>query len=294
MSIPVSVLVPTRNEEKNIRKCLESLRWADEIYVVDSKSRDRTAMIARQMGAKVVEFAWDGRGPRKKSWAMSNILWRNDWLLIVDADEEVTLELQEAIADAVTSDDTAAYLIPYKYFFMGRLLRHGAPLWKLILLQHKHARFERLDVPEVTGYDVELHEHPLVDGRVGRLQSSMIHHDFEGLFHHFERHNIYSDWEALLRTRYRKRDRDGEITARLFGSAMERRRFAKQLFLRSPGKPLIFFLYSYIIRAGFLDGRAGLSYNLLKAIYWYQVSLKERELRSRYEQRRSPVEMARI
>ena len=107
----------------------------------------------------------------------------------------------------------------------------------------------------------------------------MIHHDFEDLHHHFERHNIYSDWEVLLRTRYRQRRVDREIQPRLLGSAVERRRFLKRLFLSLPGKPWIYFFYSYVLRGGFLDGRPGFVYNVLKAFYWYQISIKEYEVR---------------
>ena len=135
-----------------------------------------------------------------------------------------------------------------------------------------------MEVPEVTGYDVELHEHPVVRGPIGRLHAPMIHHDFEDLHHLFQRHNIYSDWEALLRKRYRHRNFDGEIRPRLFGSAVERRRFLKRFFLSLPGKPGVYFFYSYVLRGGFLDGRPGFIYNVLKAFYWYQISIKKYEI----------------
>jgi glycosyltransferase involved in cell wall biosynthesis len=273
-------LVPTRNEERNIERCLRSVNWAAQVFVVDSCSTDRTVELAGEMGANVVQFNWDGRGPRKKNWALDNISWSKEWVLVVDADEEVSRPLQEEITAAVAgAAKFAAYSIPYQYYFLGRLIKHGAPLRKLIFFRHRLARFELTSVPEVMGYDVELHEHPVVRGQTGRLVSHMIHHDFDDLHHYFDRHNTYSDWEALLRTRYRDRDRSGEITGHLFGSAVERRRFAKRLFLSLPGKPIIYFLYSYILCAGFLDGREGFAFNILKAFYWYQIGLKEYEIR---------------
>ncbi len=277
----ISVLVPTLNEERNIDKCLASLSWADEVWVVDSFSTDRTIEIAKEMGAKVATFRWDGLGPRKKNWALDNISWSHEWVLIVDADEQVTDALRDEITAAVERSEYDAFLIPYHYYFLGRLLRHGAPLWKLILFKHTKARFEMVNVPEVTGYDVELHEHPLVQGNTAKLHHAMIHYDMADLRHHFQRHNVYSDWEALLRTRYRARNRQAEIQPRLLGSAMERRRFLKNLFLAMPGKPFAYFIYSYVLRAGFLDGRPGFIYNALKAIYWYEVGVKEYELRLR-------------
>lgn len=280
--VPISVLVPTRNEEANIEKCLHSLDWAEDVWVVDSHSSDRTAELARARGAHVVPFAWDGRGPRKKNWALAHLPFRHPWLLLLDADEEVTPELREEITRLLArGPDCAGYLIRYHYEFLGQRLRHGDPLWKMALVEHRRARFEHIRVPEVNRYDVELHEWLCVDGPVGRLRAPLLHRDAEDLRHFFDRHNTYSDWEALLRTRYARRDRSGEVRPRLWGTPVERRRWLKRLFLAAPGRPLLYFFYSYWLRGGFLDGRAGFHYNALKAFYWYQVRLKEYEIRLR-------------
>jgi glycosyltransferase involved in cell wall biosynthesis len=278
--IPLSALIPTKNEERNIERCLRSLDWVAQVFVVDSHSTDRTVEIARAMGASVISFRWDGHGPRKKNWALDNLPWAYDWVLVVDGDEEVSSSLREEIVAAISKNNGYdAYLIPFQYYFLRRQLRHAPPLWKLILFKHALTRFERTSVPEVTGYDVELHEHPVVQGRIGKLRAKMVHHDFDDLHHYFDRHNIYSDWEALLRTRYRNRDRSGEIKGRVFGSAVERRRFAKRLFLGLPAKPAIYFVYHYLLRGGFLDGREGFAFHVLRAFYWYQIGIKEYELR---------------
>lgn len=280
--IPISVLIPTRNEEANIEKCLHSLDWAEDVWVVDSHSRDRTVELARAHGAHVVSFAWDGRGPRKKNWALAHLPFRHPWLLLLDADEEVTPELREEITQLLKrGPDCTGYLIRYHYEFLGRRLRHGDPLWKMALVEHRRARFEHICVPEVNRYDVELHEWLCVDGPVGRLRAPLLHRDADDLRHFFDRHNTYSDWEALLRTRYACRDRSGEVRPRLWGTPVERRRWLKWLFLAAPGRPLLYFFYSYLLRGGFLDGRAGFHYNALKAFYWYQVRLKEYEIRLR-------------
>ena len=277
---PVSALIPTRNEESNIEKYLASVAWADEIVVVDSASSDRTVELALSLGATVVPFSWDGTGPRKRNWALANYPWRNQWVLLLDADEEVTPELANEISRVVRANpDEAGFLIHFHYFFLGKMLRHGDPLWKLCLVRHRDARFETMNVPEVTSCDVEVHEWVRVAGRVGRLRSVMLHRDRQDLHHHFDRHNTYSDWEALLRTRYRLRDVSSEVRPSLFGSPVERRRFFKQWFLAVPGKPWLYFFYSYLLRGGFLDGRPGFIYNALKSVYWYQVSAKEYELR---------------
>lgn len=290
--MPISVLIPTKNEEKNIHKCLESVAWADEVYVVDSCSTDRTAEIARSMGATVVNFAWDKTGPRKLNWSLKNLVFRHEWLLVVDADEEPSAALKEEIATRALSnrEPYEAYLVPYHYYFLGRLLKHGDPLWKLVLFKHKRAHYERREIPGMEAYDLEMHCHPIVDGKVGRLTSPMIHRDFDDLHHYFDRHNLYSDWESLLRTRYRQRSLNGEIDPRFFGSAMERRRFLKRLFLSMPGKPWIYFFYSYVLRGGFLDGRPGFIYNVLKAFYWYQIGIKQYEISLREKALRGTLE----
>jgi glycosyltransferase involved in cell wall biosynthesis len=280
--LPVSVLIPTKNEEANIAKCLRSVAWADEIFVVDSLSTDRTAEIAQSMGARVIPFRWDGKGPRKYNWSLANLPWHNEWVLLVDADEEIPDALRDEIASVLNSgSDCVGFIVRFDYYFLGRRMRHGDPLWKLVLFKHALGRFERIDVPEVTGYDIELHEHPLIRGQIGRLRTRMVHRDNESLYHHFYRHNIYSDWEAALRTRYRNRDRALELRADPFGTAIQRRRFWKQLFMNLPGKPWLYFMWAYLLRGGFLDGRSGFIYAALKAMHWYQVSVKEYEIRLR-------------
>jgi glycosyltransferase involved in cell wall biosynthesis len=274
----ISILIPVRNEEKNLEKCLRTVAWSDDIYVVDSNSIDGTAEMARRMGVNVVQFRWDGKGPRKKSWALHNIDWKYDWVLIVDADEEVPPPLAKEIREACKATDKAGFMIRYDYFFLGRALRHGDPLWKLILIRYEGARYEQVDAPDVTDYDVELHEQPLVKGAVGRLREKMVHRGNDNLHHFFARHNIYSDWEAILRSKYQFQTA-GEVIPRLFGTPSERRRWLKQRFLSIPGRPFVYFLYSYFLRLGFLDGRQGFIFNVLKSCYWYQIAVKEYEIR---------------
>jgi len=273
--VPISVLVPTRNEEANIAKCLESVRWADEIFVVDSNSEDRTVEIARRYTQNVINFTWNGQYPRKKNWALDNLNFSHEWVFIVDADEEVTPELSREVARIVESEsEYDAYMIRYNYYFLRKLLKHGDPLWKCILFKHKCIRFERMDTLDVTGYDVEMHEHPVVHGQLGHTNSRMIHRDFQDLHHHFECHNVYSDWEVAIQS-YRMGDQENkDLKPALFGSHIQRRRFFKELFFRTPFKPVLFFIYAYFFRLGFLDGKAGFIYNVLKAIYWFEVDTK--------------------
>ena len=280
--VPISVIVPTRNEEINIRQCLQSVEWADEIFIVDSESTDHTVEIAREYTDNVVTFRWNGKWPKKKNWSLEKLPLSHEWVLFLDADEQVTSGLAEEVRQVISNGtEFSGFLVKYDFYFLGKLLKYGLSLWKCVLFKHKLGRFEKIDVPEVTGYDVEVDEHPVIKGKVGKLRNKMIHNDFKDLHHFFYRHNIYSDWEARLHSHRRKRDKEKEIKASLFGSQIERRRFLKELFFRLPGRPVIYFLYSYLIRGGFLDGKPGYIYNVLKAFYWFSVDIKLYEERLR-------------
>src|SRR5450432_747963 len=117
--IPVSVLVPVKNEIANIRECLRSLEFADEVVVVDSASTDGTVAVAEEMGARVVQFHWDGKFPRKKNWALEHVPWRHDWVLIVDADERIPPELAREIGDAIQRPGWDGFFLNRRFWFLN-------------------------------------------------------------------------------------------------------------------------------------------------------------------------------
>ena len=284
VKVPISVIIPTRNEEMNIRQCLESVKWADEIFVVDSESKDHTMEIAKEYTDNVVTFHWNGKLPRKLNWSLEKLPLSHEWVLFVDADERVTPELAEEIRQIVSNgSEFSGFVVEYNYYFLGKLLKHGLLLCKCILFKHKLGQFERVDIPEVTDRDLESDAHSVIKGKVGKLKNRMIHHDLKDLHHFFHRHNIYSDWQTRLRSQHARRNKEKELKASLFGSQIERRRFLKELFFKLPGRPVIYFLYSYVIRGGFLDGKAGYIYNVLKAFHWFSVDIKLYEERLRVE-----------
>ena len=280
--IPVSVLIPAKNEEQNLPACLESVARADEIFIVDSQSSDRTGEIAESYGAKVVQFYFNGRWPKKKNWSLDNLPFRNDWVLIVDCDERITPELWDEIAEAIKKPDYTGYYLNRKVYFLGKWIRYGGkyPDWNLRLFQHKLGRYENLkteDIPN-TG-DNEVHEHVILDRKAGYLKNDMLHIDFRDIYHWLERHNRYSNWEA--RVYYNiltDSDESGTIGANLFGDAVQRKRFLKKIWVRLPLKPLLRFILFYIIRLGFLDGKAGYIYGRLLSQYEFQIGVKLYEL----------------
>ncbi|WP_353931073.1 glycosyltransferase family 2 protein [Okeanomitos corallinicola TIOX110] len=282
--IPVSVLIPAKNEEANLPACLTSLQVADEIFVVDSQSSDRSIEIAESYGAKIVQFKFNGSWPKKKNWSLENLPFRNEWVLIVDCDERITPESWQEISELIQKDECEGYYINRRVFFLGKWIRHGGkyPDWNLRLFKHQKGRYENLNTEDIpnTG-DNEVHEHVILDGKVGYLKEDMLHEDFKDLFHWLERHNRYSNWEArVYYNLLTGQDNNNTIGANFFGDAVQRKRFLKTVWVRLPFKPFLRFILFYIIQRGFLDGNAGYIYGRLLSQYEYQIGVKLYELRT--------------
>jgi glycosyltransferase involved in cell wall biosynthesis len=182
--VPVSILIPARNEAQNLPRCLESVRWAAEIWVVDSHSTDATGSVAEAHGARVVQFDFGGVWPKKKNWALANLPFAHEWVFILDADEVLPVEAEAEIR-AIVTDATPAvqgYWINRRFHFMGQWLRHAYyPNWNLRLFRHRLGRYEQLvNVPTASG-DNEVHEHLVVKGRTGRLRCEMDHYAFPSI-----------------------------------------------------------------------------------------------------------------
>ena len=198
--VPVSVIVPIKNEAENLPRCLASVAWADEIFVVDSQSSDGSQEIAQEHGARVVQFEFNGTWPKKKNWALEHLPFKNDWVFILDADEVLPpgaeAEFRSAIANAGA---TAGYWINRRFMFMGRWLRHAYyPNWNLRLFRHSLGRYEKLTEVATASGDNEVHEHVVVEGTTGRLRCEMDHYAFPSVEVFVEKHNRYSNWEARV------------------------------------------------------------------------------------------------
>ena len=274
--VPVSVVVPIKNEAANLPRCLASVCWADEIFVVDSQSTDGSIDIAGQHGAQVVQFQFNGTWPKKKNWALENIPFRNEWVFILDADEVLPPEAEQEFAKAIAeAGEIAGYWINRRFMFMGKWLRHSYyPNWNLRLFRHATGRYEKLTDTDTRSGDNEVHEHVIVRGPTGRLRCEMDHYAFPTVEVFIEKHNRYSNWEARVSA---ERQLSGSA-AQIHGSAAGRRRKLKQLSQRLPFRPLLRFLYIYIWQKGFLDGREGYYFARLHAIYEFLSVAKTYEL----------------
>ncbi len=273
----VSVLILTLNEEKNLARCLESVSWSDDVVVLDSYSTDQTLEIARRHGARVFQRKFDNWSAHQ-NWANENIDFKHKWVYYSDADEvvspELAAELRE-IADDVPGNGAAAhvaYRVRYKNYFLGKWIRFagGYPIWVLRFFQPDKVRWERLVNPA-----------PVVDGSVGFLRHHFLHYSFnKGFDAWFDKHNKYSMGEALETIRSLDEDKF-RFSSLLASDPPARRRALKELSFRLPMRPVARFLYLYLLKFGFIDGKAGFHYCVLVSIYEYMVVLKVQEQRRR-------------
>ena len=261
----VSILIPARNEAANIVPCIESVRWADEIVVVDSGSRDGTVELAKQHGATVVNFSWNGKFPKKKNWALANIAWKNDWVLILDADERITPELAAEIQEELKNPRAEGYFINRRFMFLGEWIRHCGyyPSWNLRLFRHAKGRYETVDTTDTASGDNEVHEHVVIQGTTRHLRHDMLHYAYPDIFTWMEKHNRYSNWEAEVEVRGEKIGLSGASIGEKLSARRKLRRWSRLL----PFRPALRFFYSYVWKLGFLDGREGYMFCRLLATY---------------------------
>lgn len=277
--VPISVVVPIKNEAANLPRCLSSVAWADEIFVVDSNSTDNSAEIAKAHGAAVVQFEFSGTFPKKKNWALDNLPFRNDWVFILDADEVLPPEAKDEIAAIVeapqTAESPAGYWINRRFFFMGKWLKHAYfPNWNLRLFKHKLGRYEKLTETETKSGDNEVHEHVIVQGPTGFMKCLMDHYAFPTVDTFVEKHNRYSNWEAHVATSNLPTVDEERLT-----SSVRSRRQLKSFASKMPCRPFLRFLYVYIWQKGFLDGVEGYYFARLHGYYEFLTIAKTYELK---------------
>ena len=272
--VPLSVIIPTRDEERNVAQTLKSVvNWADQIIVFDSFSNDCTLEVARQFGVEIAQRVFDNFAAHK-NWALDNLSIRNPWVLFLDADERLTIELRAEIG-AIVADESSCngYYVARKNYFMNCRIRHAGmyPDWQLRLIRHKRGRYE----------DRIVHEHMIVEGATDYVRNALEHNDFKGLERWFDRHNRYSSMEAIEIRRMLMGDRSNRIASKWMSPGPERTRLIKEFAYRYlPCRAFFVFIWMYLIRGGFLDGRGGFRYCILKAFVDYQISLKLTEMQS--------------
>ena len=293
VALPVSVIIPVRNEGRNLARCLESVRGAGEVYVIDSQSTDDSAEIAQTCGSRVIQFYYRGGWPKKRQWALDMLPLQYEWVLLLDADESLTPALADEIKTAIRDRDVDGYYIGLDMVFLGRRLRHcGANFYKLSLFRHGKGSFEcRAQHQDPSMCDMEVHEHVMVSGPTKKLKHRLVHRNVDTLSRYIQKHNEYSNWEAQV---WRESGRERvELQGKLFGTQAERRRWIRKKFFSLPGSSLLFMFYKYVLCLGFLDGIPGLIYCGLQGIQFFQIKAKlyEAKIAAREDVQRRPREL---
>ena len=274
----LSVLIPTRNEARNISDCVRSVSWCNEVVVVDSGSIDGTQNLALSQGARIVNFQWNCQFPKKKNWALENIEWRNEWLLILDADERIRPELAEEIRAELKNPRADGYFISRRFIFLNKWIKHCGyyPSRNLRLFRHAQGRYEKLHSGDTGSGDNEVHEHVVLKGTTACLKEDMLHFAYPDIYTWVEKHNRYSNWEAEVEVRG---ECGGDLISGI-GSRLASRRRLRTWSRKLPFRPALRFLYSYVLKRGFLDGYAGYAFCRLLTSYEMLNVFKAYELRN--------------
>jgi glycosyltransferase involved in cell wall biosynthesis len=269
----ISVLILTLNEEANLPYCFDKLAWCDDVVVLDSFSNDATGKIAGDRGARFYQREFDDFASQR-NYGLHEIDYRHDWVLMLDADEEVTPELVEEMNQAVRSagEDYAIFRMRRKDFLFGQWMRrcNAYPTW-----------FGRLVRPESVEVVRAVNEEFHANGQVGQLDGHLLHYSYAGGFDAwFAEQNLHSTMEAKRLVDDHDRGR-WQVRDLMNSDPTVRRRALKHLAFTVPGRPIFYFIYFYIFRGGFLDGRAAITHSLLRAYYEYMIDVKVKEGRRR-------------
>ena len=270
----ISILILTKNEEQDLPGCLESVRWSDDVHVFDSYSEDKTVQIAETFGATITQRKFDNWSAHQ-NWGLANIKFKYPWVLYIDADERVSEGLKEALLafDAFTEQDKVAFEIQRRDFaWNGKWLKYAQ-------MSPYYLRFFR---PDKMRYERLVNPVSIPDGPTGKLDGFLDHYPFsKGFKFWWQRHLSYADMEAATRLEDMGKGTEFSLTKAFFSRDFTERRYhQKGIFYKLPARPIIKWLYMVIWRRAFLDGRAGITYATLQAIYEYFIVLKTRELLS--------------
>lgn len=263
----LTVVIPVKQDAAALRLCLAHLQACQHVLVVGSGEGDCAEVVAREAGREYQAFHWDGNFPKKRNWVLRHHAFSTPWVLFLDADEYPTAAFWDEVRQALPGTPHAGFWLNYINYFMEKPLRHGDPCPKLALFRVGAGEYERIEEDSWSHLDMEVHEHPILTGSVGEIKAPIDHRDFRGLAHWITKHNAYADWEA---GRYRQLQSAGASAWAKLTPRQQRkyRHMAKWWF------PLAYFFAAYVIKRGFLDGWAGWQVALMKAQYFYWITLK--------------------
>lgn len=262
----LSVLLLARNEENNLEPCLNTLRWCNDIHLVDSNSTDRTVEMARAHGVKVYQHAFEGHS-RQREWALRNLPFANEWVFALDADHRVTPELQQELVQRFRTPppDLDGLYVKRRQIFRGRWLRHGGyyPKYMLKVFRHREAFLDHLE------FDYRFY----VRGKTGLLKHDILedNQNENSISFFVEKHNRFATEQAQEELK-RRAGQAYLVRTSLFGTPDQRTLRLKQIWYGLPLylRPFLLFGYRYFIRLGFLDGKQGFVFYFLQS-FWFRL-----------------------
>ena len=268
----ITVVFPVKNEAQNLSRAIPLVASLGPVVIVDSYSEDRTFEVAQELGTEVLHFDWNGQFPKKRNWVLRHYDFKTDWVLFLDADEFVSEAFIEEVKSALKDTSHVGFWLHFDNYFMGKCLKYGDPMRKLALFRVAAGEYERIDEDSWSHLDMEVHEHPVLNGSIGEIKAPIEHNDFRGLKHYITKHNEYSSWEAA---RYlRLMAQEGAEWEGLTNRQRKKYRHIAKWWFAS-----VYFIVSFFLKRGFLDGAVGFHFALLKTVYFYQIRLKILEKR---------------
>jgi len=274
-SLDLTIAIPIKNEAKLLQGCIDAIGkdFAQKIVIIDSGSTDESLAIAKANNIEVIQFNWNGHFPKKRNWFLQSHKPQTKWVLFLDADEYITDAFKNEVRSNLSSSNKVGYWLTYSRYFLEKKLKGGYPLLKLALFQVGAGEYEKIEENNWSQFDMEIHEHPILNGVIGKIKSEIDHLDFRSISHYISKHNEYASWEAH---RILKSLNDKKIS-----TTWTWKQKLKYKLMLTPFIGPLYFLGSYFLLAGFRDGSRGFAFSILKAAYFTQVYCKIVEQRSR-------------
>jgi glycosyltransferase involved in cell wall biosynthesis len=270
----ITIAIPIKNEVEVLQGCIDAIGddFVEKIILIDSGSTDGSVEIAKRNNIEILDFTWDGKFPKKRNWFLRNHKPTTKWILFLDADEYITEAFKTEIRNSIIDENKVGFWLSYSRYFLGKKMKWGYPMRKLALFKVGAGEYEKIEENNWSALDMEIHEHPILNGKTGVVKSEIDHLDFRGISHYIAKHNEYASWEA---ERILKSSNDS-----LPKKFWTRKQKIKYRLLFSPFSGVIYFFGNYFLFGGFLDGSRGLAFSILKASYFTQIYCKLTELKT--------------
>lgn len=272
--LDITIAIPIKNEERLLQGCLDAIGsdFAEKIIILDSGSTDGSLEIAQKNGVEVLDFKWNGQFPKKRNWFLQNHTPSTKWILFLDADEYLSEPFKTEVRKNIENDKIVGFWLTYSRYFLGEKMKGGYPLRKLALFRVGAGEYEKIDENNWSSLDMEIHEHPVLEGPIGTLKSEIDHLDFRGISHYVIKHNEYASWEAERYIKMVENEKSNQ--------QWTWKQKIKYKLIETPFVGPAFFLGSYFLLGGFRDGSRGLAFSILKASYFTQIYCKIKEIKT--------------